>query len=438
MYIRQKLITTCLAASIAIGGSSALANQEMFAELESAAQSSRELELKEPLDVTVKTREELREEQKESIEAESPTEDNDDWNHVLVFLGYIDEGDDIIEIYEAFSGDNILGYYDPATKQLVVVSTSTEGWNVTDKTTFVHETVHALQDQHFDLNGIFFDNVDMTDDFYFARLSLIEGDASTAEIIYLVQNDLIQEAIDEQNGMDTSSLDDVPFFLKESTYFPYITGAEFVTEIWTEGGWEAVNKVWENPPTTTEQIIHPEKYLEGEAAAPVAIADPLPAFGEDWRLLEYNENGELVTRIFLQNGGASEREANTAADGWGGDGHYVITNDDETAMVWTSTWDTQDDADEYFDTLADVETERLDADREDVDDDTVTITGDGWYGQISRDGDSVMYVLAQTEESRDTMIESQVGAEERPASTPVQATPVATPANSIAFWVKEN
>ncbi len=267
---------------------------------------------------------------------------------------------------------------------------------------------------------------------------MIEGDATMAETIYLVQNDLVDQLLEEQSGMDSSAVEEAPFFLTESLYFPYITGAEFIMYFWTEGGWESVNAIWENPPTTSEQIIHPEKYEAGENAIPIAIADPLDTFGSSWRLLEYNENGELGIRIFLQNGGASFESATAASEGWGGDATYIITNDDETAMVWTSDWDSEGDATEFFETLTETEVARLGAERSDVDDNTVSFTTDGWVGEVHRDGNVITYFLTQSEESMDMMRESQVGAEVPVASPAEQdATPNATPSN-VAFWVRES
>ena len=438
MSLRHTIAGVGLSLSLLIGGTQALANnQEMFAELEQDAQAVRELDLLEPLDITVKTREELRQESIDSMEEDFPIEDTADWNKVLVFLGYIEEGDDMALIYTDLMSEQVLGYYDPTTGAMVVVSTADAEWGATDKSTFVHETVHALQDQHYDLVAIQGTEEEYTDDLYFARTAMIEGDATMAETIYLVQNDMIDQIMEEQSGMDTTAVDEAPFFLTESLYFPYITGAEFIMYFWTEGGWEAVDAIWQNPPTTSEQIIHPEKYEAGEGAIPVAIADPLGTFGADWRLLEYNENGELGTRIFLENGGASSRSATAASEGWGGDATYIITNDEETAMVWTSAWDTEEDATEYFDALTETEIDRLGATRDDLDENTVAFAADGWVGEIHRDGEVVTYYLTQSEGSMEMMLASQVGAEV-PAASPVdvEATPEYTPA-AVAFWVRE-
>src|SRR5690606_28973112 len=105
--------------------------------------------------------------------------------------------EDIYEIYNSFVSEQVLGTYDPETKQLIVISTNTEEWNATDKTTFVHETVHALQDQHFDIMSLYGEETLVTDDSFYAVRSLIEGDASVAELIYIIENGLIEQILEE-------------------------------------------------------------------------------------------------------------------------------------------------------------------------------------------------------------------------------------------------
>lgn len=439
MSLQQKLASLVLAMAIAVGGSQALANQELFTELEQAAQRVRQLELLEPIDVEVVTREEHRAAQLESIQEDIAADGADDWNVLLVFLGFIGEDDDIYEIYNGFISEQVLGTYNPETKQLIVISTNTDDWNATDKTTFVHETVHALQDQHFDIMSIYGEETLVTDDSFYAVRSLIEGDASMAELIYIVENDLIDQLLEEFDSIESPSTDDIPFFLLETMGFYYDEGAQFVSRLWQDGGWDAVNAAWLNPPTTSEQIIHPEKYLEGEGAIPVNIADPQPHFGDDWRIIEDNAWGELGTRVFLENSGASSRDATTASEGWGGDGVYVITNDAESAMVWTTAWDSEDDAIEFFETLAEAESARLGVDVEFIDDNTILLTGEGWFGEIHLDGVGVTYYLTQSEGSMEMMIESQIDAEVQTVRAPNLDTPPAPPhGNQVAFWVREN
>lgn len=442
MSFRNKVATTALAFSIAIGGSAALANQDdLFMELEEAAQTVRELELKEPLDVEVVTREEHREIEMNALEDESATEDYADWNLLLQFLSFIDEDQDINEIYASFVSDQVLGLYDPETKQLVIISTNTEEWGAIDKSTFVHETVHALQDQNFDIMSVYGDQDYLYDDRFYAARSLIEGDASLAEIIYLTEYDLLDQIQDEYGDLESVSTDDIPFFLMESMSFYYDEGALFVMQLWQSGGWDTVNDAWVDPPTTSEQIIHPEKYVDGEGAVEVKINDPQPTFGGDWRVIEDNSWGELGTRIFIENGGVRSSAASDAAEGWGGDRVYVVTNDEESAMVWSTAWDSEDEADEFVEILKDSEAERIGLDEVTSEDGVTVLTGDGWTAEIHQDGEEVTYYLAETDESLSLAIESQENARERPMPEPDRDSIPSTPVSSmmrVAFWVREN
>lgn len=439
MGFRTRLLALSLSVSVALGGSQALADQDLFAELEQAAETARGLELQEPLDITLMTREEYREFQNAPLPEDGETEgDIEDWNSFLIFLSFIEDGQNIDEIYNSLISEGSLGSYDPATKQLIIISTDPDAWNAIDKTTFVHETVHALQDQNFDIGSFFSNDTILTDDQFYASRSFIEGDASFAEVLYIVQNDLLEEYIADLESVEMSDLDDFPFFLLETTRFYYTDGASFIEYFWQDGNWDAVNAVWENPPTTSEQILNPQKYVDGEVAVPVALANPQPLFGDDWRVIENNAWGQLGTRIFIENGGASSRTASDAAEGWGGDGVYAITNDEEIAMVWNTAWDTEEDAEEFFLTLAEVETERLDGSSDRSDANTITIAADGKFGKIVRDGDVVTYYLAESEASLDLLIESQVDADvhEVAPATPV-ATPEASANTSVLFWVRE-
>ncbi|MCA9832862.1 MAG: hypothetical protein KC435_02890 [Thermomicrobiales bacterium] len=439
MSIKRSLAGVALAFSIAIGGTSALAqNDDFWQKMEDAAQESRELDLLETLDITTITRAEYAEQNAASMEEDFPAEDTADWQQVLVFMGYLDEDQDIAQIYTDLYSGQVLGYYDPTTKELVIISENEGDWSVVDQSTIVHEMTHAIQDQHYDLLAIQSEDDVYTDDSYLAVTSMIEGDAVTSETIWLVRNDLIDAYNDEVAEYDNSALDTTPFFLQEATYFPYIQGADFIISFWQDGGWEAVNKVWENPPTTTEQILHPEKYLAGEEAIPVAIADPTESM-DGWRVLEYNQNGEFGMGLFLRNGGASDVDAGTASEGWGGDADYIVTNDEDTAMVWVSTWDTEGDADEYLEQLVAVESNRLGGEFEEVDANTLRLEGDGWFAEIHHDGADVVYFLSTSADGLEQVIASQDGATVQDAATP-QRSPedAATPVNSVAFWVRES
>ena len=50
-----------------------------------------------------------------------------------------------------------------------------------------------------------------------------------------------------------------PPILRDTLTFPYTTGLGYVSTIQSKGGWDAVNALFTKMPTSTEQILHPEK-----------------------------------------------------------------------------------------------------------------------------------------------------------------------------------
>jgi hypothetical protein len=105
------------------------------------------------------------------------------------------------------------------------------------------------------------------------------------------------------------------------------------------------------PPQSTEQILHPEKWLAREAPARFQWPNfhRIAALRE-WELLDNDVLGEFQWRtIFKEQGLAAEAEA--AAAGWGGDRYAVFKrkDSDATLLLLRTSWDTDSDAREFAD-----------------------------------------------------------------------------------------
>jgi hypothetical protein len=124
--------------------------------------------------------------------------------------------------------------------------------------------------------------------------------------------------------------------------FPYFQGMVFCAKLTNEGGWAAIDDVYRNPPLSTEQIIHPEKY-RAKPDFPMTIDLAALKPGDGWREVGRNVLGEMQTAILLKKHGGKR-----AAAGWDGD-RYAIFEDakNRLALVWLSTWDSEDDAREF-------------------------------------------------------------------------------------------
>jgi hypothetical protein len=274
-------------------------------------------------------------------------------DRLLTTMGLLDPTASLGDLYIDLLGSQVAGLYNPDDKQLYVVSKS-GGLGPTEKVTFAHEYTHALQDQNFDLKGLALDQIGEGDR-ALARLSLVEGDA-TLLMSYWATTNLTQaetfQMLAESLDPETSRvLNEMPAVLRESLLFPYTSGLTFVQGLQIPGGWQAVNDAFAKPPDTTEQILHPEKYADGEAGVVVDLPDDLAKrLGAGWKVNFEDTLGEFSLKVWLANagGGKGAAGAQTAAAGWGGDRVALLDGPNgATAVAISTTWDTPIDASEF-------------------------------------------------------------------------------------------
>lgn len=273
-------------------------------------------------------------------------------------LGLLPADASLRDLEVKLQGSQVIGYYDPNAKQLFIVSHD-GGLGPTERLTYAHEFTHELQDQHFNLNGLGLDKLHDDSDRALAILSLVEGDAVSVQTAWMTANlspaDLGQVAAEASDPAMLAILASMPPILLETSLFPYQQGAAFNVALRSggsteQGGFAAVNAAFARPPTTTEQILHPDKYLAGEGAVPVLLPNDLAArFGSGWTETATDTLGELQTRVWLKGGDVPGDVARTAAAGWGGDRMVLVSSPDgaSTVLVYASDWDTVADADAF-------------------------------------------------------------------------------------------
>jgi hypothetical protein len=149
-----------------------------------------------------------------------------------------------------------------------------------------------------------------------------------------------------------------PPFAGRDGFFPYFEGLLFVKYLYERGNWAEVNMAYENLPLSTEQILHPEKYIGGENPIDVAPVALEHALGEGWHKIRTDSLGEWGTYLLLGYGAdlEAQRYESTAVDaseGWGGDTYQVFHHDGEnnTALAAHWIWDTSSDASEFYDAM---------------------------------------------------------------------------------------
>lgn len=213
----------------------------------------------------------------------------------LSIIGLLDPGFDLRNLYINLLSEQIAGYYDNDTAEMFVVQG--QGFQGPERLTYSHEYTHVLQDQNYDIkNGLNYnkDACEVDTERCAAIQALIEGDATLSQTFWF-QN--YSSAQDKQqisafyNSLKSPVYDSAPAFLKDDFVFPYEKGAAFVQDIFYNGGWAAVDAVYQNPPVSTEQILHPNLY-PSDKPIPVDLPDLTSALGQGWREVSRNQMGE--------------------------------------------------------------------------------------------------------------------------------------------------
>lgn len=278
---------------------------------------------------------------------------------VLSMFDFLERGYDLYEASLEFAGSSIAGFYDPATKEFVIVSTDRE-INKLEENTYAHELMHALQDQHFALGDLSSaGDVDLSSEEALALRALAEGEAELLESQYQERFFTVDEQIEVFNIIQTLyrptqfTIEPVPV-LTAQFYFPYEDGAAFVADAYARGGWDAVTNLWANRPTSTEQILHPERYYAGDVPQQIEIQSADGVLGDGWRLIRDDVMGEFYIRQYLGQQ-LSPDDVNYGALGWGGDRYHVYLNDkgdadtanDEVVLIFKSGWDNPAESDHF-------------------------------------------------------------------------------------------
>jgi hypothetical protein len=264
---------------------------------------------------------------------------------------------DILDQQTQASGKQVLGFYSPAEKTLYVRNDAAE-LGPDARVTLAHEFTHALQDQHFDLARIIrtCSAKGVCDsDRALAGRAVVEGDATLLGFTY-AQSRLSSEdlrAIFGSSGDEPSAVDTLPAFLRQISAFPYREGTQFVSEVLQRGdSYNALNRAYRDLPVSTEQILHPEKYLNKprDLPKPVLVPNLLPTLGAGWRQTDNTNLGELGIRAWFAQLGAAQPDV--VAAGWGGDRFVFYQNGDpalggQSALVFLTRWDTENDAAEF-------------------------------------------------------------------------------------------
>ncbi len=281
-------------------------------------------------------------------------------------LGFFDPSIDLRPVFAGSSSDWVGASYSPTNKRITLVGDASPD-------VIVHEWVHALQDQHFDLNG--YDDLDSSDSFL-ARRAIVEGDATLAQIRYVAE---YEHGVDldgvnwaklfdlrRQYSDDTLANAAYPVVFLDYVSFVYSYGLEYVTNNLTGASYEAPvpgsapydwgreDSLFENPPPAlTRDVLD---LGQGDAVEPIGLEAVPAALASRFDTVNWDSLGEWYSYLLFypldqQAGGSFDARALAAA--WDGDRALFVTDTSTgaPATLWASTWDDEATATEVANLL---------------------------------------------------------------------------------------
>lgn len=218
----------------------------------------------------------------------------------------------------------------------VVIVVSNESTAAGIETTLVHEFTHALLNQHANVTETAPANATMTDDRILAGRTIYEGAPTYVTDAYIEQ---YLPNVPSQSATMREHYDEVPSGIQY--YWTWsLSGARYVEQ--RANGTQNVTQVYEQPPWTTEQVLHG---LSPAAERPVSL-DPSIDAADGWRDAPRTTRGELFLRAALETQLGRDRAAE-AATGWGNDVLVPHEHENQTAYAWVLRWDSSAEADEF-------------------------------------------------------------------------------------------
>jgi hypothetical protein len=316
-----------------------------------------QLPIREPLKKSLRSKQEIRD-----YLVREENEDKDDAQRyadrkALEAFGLIPKDFPLDSFMLQVLTDQVAGLYDPKAKEFYIAD-----WIQPDEQREVmsHELTHALEDQSFHIDP-WIKAARPNDDAEMARDAVSEGSAMAAMVDYALRDDKVgvRDLPDITVLMRSSALQEMdkdpnlakaPPYIRDGLLFPYLAGATFTQQfLKAHAGWGDLKLIFENPPVSTQQIMHPDLYLKGVAPQKITLPEWKGLVPSDWKLLEENVMGEFgLEEILKQFIGAQRADALSPA--WDGD-RYAVFEDAKTKQtpdVLLLALDTSDHTGTFF------------------------------------------------------------------------------------------
>jgi hypothetical protein len=262
----------------------------------------------------------------------------------LVAWGLLPDDFDLAGFLADLLAEQAAAYYDPSARRMVLANWLTPELR---RDALTHELVHALQDRLVDLDR-FLGVAPGRSDEGVARQALVEGEAVALSHDLGLRREgrdfaSLADVADLQRAIRTSVTGPViaraPAYMRTMLTFPYAAGVGFVHAFRQRRPWVQLSALYQDPPRSSAQILHPERYLDRrEDPVPLPLPDLAAVLPAGSRIAIEDELGEIgvaeVLRRFLG-------ESADAA-GWRGD-RYALWDVPvgAPALVALTVWDTE-------------------------------------------------------------------------------------------------
>jgi hypothetical protein len=246
------------------------------------------------------------------------------YNQAWRLLHMIGPDDDLLDLSLESDAEDILGFFvDDHDRLVLIADAEPSALNVDDEYVLSHEYIHSFQHIAFDTaklreRAVQEEEGDPTE--YGTTIEcLTEGDATVAGVYYMdaVHGPGWSDAMGDDEPVDGAQEEGYPAALERYSSFNYSECARFVATLIARGGWTTVNRAYSAPPWTTEHILHPDKYLDGEGVTRMKPVDLRDRLGEKWDREFYGIFGEFDVYNYLLSVLEDEGLAAAAAAGWG-------------------------------------------------------------------------------------------------------------------------
>jgi hypothetical protein len=237
---------------------------------------------------------------------------------------------------------------------IYVIKENFHPWDLPDaEGTLVHEFTHIWEPQLTEPTSF---DMDKT------HIALVEGDASYMGDYYRNHPNSTPQASNQQiNSVPvflipiTSDVHPMPDTINNLNWFPYTQGKTYVETLIADGGFLTLNRAYQAAytPSTTEQILHPDKYFSNESAQAVTSPKPVDA---GWTVIQtdFHQNSNQYGEYFIQDmlgnwlKGSNSQEATNASAGWAGDRFTYYEKGTHFLFTWNTKWDTTNDTTQFF------------------------------------------------------------------------------------------